>query len=55
MIQNLTDCGGAVLVTVGKVYTKQERARAVLFDGVPLDSFALAFVWGGVPYYKKTK
>ena len=38
-----------------KPYTKQEKAKAILFDGVSADSFVLANVFDGVEYYKKIK
>lgn len=45
--------GADVLVPGCRVYSKEERARAVLLGGCSLDAFVLAFVWCGVPYYKK--
>ena len=36
-------------------YTKEERARAILFEGASAEEFAPVFVWDGVQYFKKIK
>ena len=51
IIKDLRGCD--VLVPGCRVYSSKERARAILLDRVPVDAFVLAFVWCGVPYYKK--
>ena len=36
-------------------YSEKERAKAILFAGVPVDSFKFVFVFNGIKYFKKVK
>lgn len=36
-------------------YTKEEKAREILFKGANSADFVEAFVWDGVQYFKKIK
>lgn len=36
-------------------YTEKERAKAILFNNIPLDAFIPVFVFNGIQYYKRVK
>lgn len=37
------------------VYSKQEKAHEILFNGISADAFIPAFVFEGVQYFKRIK
>lgn len=38
-----------------KPYTKEEKAKAILFEGISADAFVPVFVFDGKQYYKRIK
>ena len=44
-----------MLIICGKVYTKKERAKEILFKNENIDNFVKSFELDGVEYFKKVK
>lgn len=52
MIKDIRDWN-CFMIPAYKTYTRQERAREILFKGASIEEFTLAFVLGSEEYYKR--